>query len=300
MSGPAPKTTPAEATFAVIFSPLAHHFFPDGCVEKDAIYWPERVSHEQVSYDLAKESLTNLRCYAESKGLTPNEMHCVAIVACSTLPRKFEESSKEACYVRSKFVDGTSSVFCALIRECMLPLRCCTGVASNVDKINGDTIVMLLSVADRCDGNGKATVCRFLTLLARNDCLSYDNEGDKCSAMQVLSNLYAIPFSMLSDPIACKDAVRLLHHLTRKRHVVSYRAKCLRDLYASEEEKSSPRKHGPNRCKSKFASVIVLMQLYDKYDPIGCRKFVPRCIRLGGTTMNTFFRGRSSILYVLY
>lgn len=226
--------------FEQAFAPLAHHLFPDGCpleLEELLSIWPSRTNRIAVSDKEARTSITELGRVASRKGLTESQLLAVIVVACETLPK-----SEALGTGRSPLVDGSSKCFRDLI-QCLLP-RCRGSISSAV-------VTRLVGI--QCDSGGKTAVMRFLTLAVRSGLLVGH-------ARQTLSDLYGVMFAWVPDPITCKDAMRLLHALTRRKHVRIDRAQRLSDWYNSS---------------GNLSSIWLLLQLFARYDPKGCGRFFP-------------------------
>jgi hypothetical protein len=148
-------------------------------------------------------------------------------------------------------VDGSSKCFRDLIR-CLLP-SCSRSISS---------AVVTRLVAIQCDSGGKTAVLRFLTLAVRSGSLVG-------RARQTLSDLYGVIFPCVADPDTCKDAVRLLHALTRRKHVRLDRAQRLSDWYNSS---------------GSLSSIWLLLQLFARYDRKGCGRFFPSTRGLLGSS----------------
>ena len=240
-------------TFEQAFAPLAHHVFPDGCPSNEegpdlSSVWPLRTDRSAVPAKLAEASIAHLRRVAGGHGLTQSQMWAVTLVACETLPKI------EASGAGSPLVDGTSKCFRDLVRS-LLPT-----CFSESDKDCGvPSAVVVRLVASRCDALGKVAVLRFLTLAIRNGSLVG-------SARQTLSSLYGAILPLVADPGTCMDAVRLLHAVTRRKHVRVDRGQKLSDWYKGGSD-------------GKLSPIWLLLQLYARYDPEGCGKFFPTSSR---------------------
>lgn len=281
----------SSLTFATAFSPLAAHLFPDGRPDhiRDDVglrylnnAWPERVDRSPITTNAAKAAVRALRDVATEQGLEPAEMFVAAVAACETLPTAGRRTG-------SALVDGTSTYFSAVIR-CLIPRPVASSRLRSAGKycdeiIPCQVISMLLSASsatERCDGRGRSAVLRFLTLALRSGCFR------QIRARQTLACMYALPFRMLSDVHAVGDAVRLLHAITRRKHVKPHRARRVRELYdnaiadakqAAETERiseTSKRSTG----LADFSPLLLLLQLYARYDPEGCGRYFPGGTRL--------------------
>lgn len=246
--------------FEQAFAPLAHHLFPDGCPDHKedlSSIWPSRTDRSAVSAKQARSSITELRRVASLSGLTQGQLWAVTLAACETLPKP------EAVGVGSPLVDGTSKCFRDLVR-CLLPRF------SGEKGIPSAVVVRLVAI--RCDRAGKATVLRFLTLAVRSGSLMGH-------ARQTLSDLYGAIFPWVADPDTCMDAVRLLHAVTRRRHVRVDRAQRLSDWYNGS---------------GNLSSIWLLLQLFARYDPEGCGSFFPSTARgvLGSSAWSRCFQSK--------
>ena len=95
---------------------------------------------------------------------------------------------------------------------------------------------------------------------------------------------------MLHDSTTVADAVRLLHAITRKQHVQKYRARRLREIYNASMDSADRQQWDHDRPwlmgfrKGKpsgpFSSLLLLLQLYARYDPDGCGQHFPHGIKL--------------------
>lgn len=257
-----------KVTFEDAFGPLAHHLFPDGCLENTegpdlSCIWPSRTDRTAVPAKEAQAAISQLR-RVSADGLTQNQMWAVTIVACETLPKTVADGG-----AGSPLVDGTSKCFCALVR-CLLPLKC-----QNDDGNSGiPSAVVMRLVAARCDSLGRIVVLRFLTLAIRSGALLGD-------ARQTLSGLYGTVFAWVADPDTCMDAVRLLHAITRRKHVRVYRAQRLNDWYTGGGDVN-------------MSSIWLLLQLFARYDPEGCGKYFPSSNQnaTGSSAWSRYFKGK--------
>ena len=243
-----------DGTFEQAFAPLAHHLFPDGCLDSAegpdlSSTWPSRTDRRAISAKEALTAISQLQRVASRHGLTQSQLWAVCLAACETLPKT------EASEAGSALVDGTSKCFRDLLR-CMLPRH---------DNDGGiPSAVVMRLVSSRCDSIGRVAVLRFLTLAIRSGTLVG-------KARQTLSNLYGAIFPLVADPRTCMDAVRLLHAMTRRKHVRVDRAQKLCDWYKGGSD-------------SKMSSIWLLLQLFARYDPEGCGDFFPSSRATAGTS----------------
>ena len=243
-------TNPQLTSFSDSFGPLAHHLFPDGCPNESlASVWPVRNHRSTVSHLEAKQGFSVLKQIGHRHGYTTSEMECLAVAACATLPSTGSGS---------RLVDGTSKCFRELLR-CMIPKR--------EERVSVFLVTTLVTV--RCDDLGKAIIVRFLTLCLRNGFLL------DC-ARQRLSSFYTILFSWLP----CADTFRLIHALTRRKHATPDRAKRLRMWY--DESRTSV------ELQKRMAPLWLLLQLFARYDPIGCGKYFSSSKRHSGALSKYF------------
>jgi len=302
-----PQESPES--FSDAFSPLAHHLFPDGTpdyITDDAGQelltdaWPVRTDRTPVTPDSARGSIRSLRLIASERGLTPAEIFVVAVAACATLPHIGRPSG-------SPLIDGTGRAFADIVR-CLVPRPVensntpSSSGSTKEERIPAQVVSMLLSAtaSGRCDARGCAITLRFLTLAVRSGCLRRSREQQRRGARETLSSLYALPFGMLSDAEAVGDAVRLLHAVTRRKHALPHRARRVRALYdeASFRSRNRQSKDGgikpdaetssKNIKSGDFAAVLLLLQLYSRYDPVGCGRYFPSGTRLGSSLSRYF------------
>jgi hypothetical protein len=264
--------------FEQAFAPLAHHLFPDGCPDNTegpelSSIWPLRTDRSAVPAKDALAAIGNLRRVVAS-GLTQGQLWAVTLAACETLPKM------EASGAGSPLVDGTSKCFRDLVR-CLIPRN-----RDDNNNNNGGipSAVVMKLVSSRCDAPGKVTVLRFLTLAVRSGALLPE-------ARQVLSNLYGVILPWVAEPQTCMDTVRLLHAVTRRKHVRVDRAQRLSNWY---------NKGGNDG--NKLSSIWLLLQLYARYDPTGCGKYFPSSSRttMGSGAWSRCFQSKSwvRIVYV--
>ncbi len=165
-------------SFEEVFSPLAHHLFPDGC-PKDELEssistisvskcWPRRCDRSIVSLKDAVLSIANIHQYSQRKGCYPHELLQLCIVACATLaseetPLQLQSSvggrGSSASVSHSELIDGTSYYFIRIL-QCMVPCGSC----KDPECMPPEILRKLLSVAssNKCDTDGKCAVLRFL------------------------------------------------------------------------------------------------------------------------------------------
>ena len=218
-------------SFSEVFSPLADHFFPDGCPllssndvvdDVEAKYlqdaWPLRTAfhrRETVSADAALQAISHIRDYAESHGLDPAEMVAVAFVAVTILPRSRSTQNAIGTVIRSPLQDGSATHFVTLIHS-LLPKN---HNESSDDRRQMDAslpvIFSRLLVAGCCFrgvlGKGGAqqevrqSILRFL-LLAKLYC---DRES---AFMEKKCFPWTVIYQWALHPKTAPDALRLLWH----------------------------------------------------------------------------------------
>ena len=305
-------------SFFEAFAPLAHHLFPDGlpnhitdskCRRYLNDAWPTRADRSPIPPDAAIESIKTLRSFVRHHGgLNPSQIFVVAVAACSTLPTVGRGTG-------TSLIDGTSKAYVEIIR-CMIPAptKEDDGAISNQEqkeeRIPAQVISMILSAtaaSGRCDGRGRQATLRFLTLAVRSGCLRRTrmDANDKGSRETLLS-LYPVIFGMITDAEAVSDAVRLLHAITRRKQAVPHRARRVRSLYdqASARSRKTTGSNDDNSVgKPKqtdtmagststkmggFSSLLLLLELYARYDPVGCGRYFPSGTRLGSNLTKYF------------
>jgi hypothetical protein len=164
-------------SFEEVFSPLAHHLFPDGC-PKDEVEssissisvskcWPRRCDRSIVSLKDAVQSIANIHRYSQRNGCYPHELLQLCIVACATLTSeetpllqsRVLEGLRSASVSHSELIDGTSYYFIRIL-QCMVPCGSC----KDPECMPPEILRKLLSVAssNKCDTDGKCAVVRFL------------------------------------------------------------------------------------------------------------------------------------------
>lgn len=165
-----------RTTFEEVFSPLAHHLFPDGCPKDDfestnttisiSKCWPRRCDRSIVSLKDAIQSISNIHQYSQRNGCYPHELLQLCIVACATLcseeklPLQSRGGGRSSAAVsHSGLMDGTSYYFIRIL-QCMVPSGSCT----DLECVPSEILRKLLSVAssNKCDTDGKCAVLRFL------------------------------------------------------------------------------------------------------------------------------------------
>lgn len=271
-------TVETENKFNSAFSPLAHHLFPDGSpvagreskingnlywkehYELLLSGWPKRTDRRIFSYDEASKSLTDIHQLAVEQGLSKEELVAVATAACVTLPSNVMGSDglfAPSVGAGSKLINGTSSSFVSLIKS-LIPRRS----AQINDLIPGCVVAMLLSCCSSSQSciEIKVVVLRFLILALRSGCFHHLLEAEKNfqSGLDTLSKLYFIPFSMLQNKKTVKDAVQLLHLITLRKHVTKHRFLTLYSIYHKASTQAN---------SNAFSSILLLIDLYTKYDP---------------------------------
>ena len=297
----APKASQGPPkSFSEAFAPLAHHLYPDGLPNhitdiisrtylNDA--WPTRADRSPIPPDAARESVKTLRTFVrEDGGLSPAQIFVVTVAACATLPTVGRGTG-------TSLVDGTSKAYVDIIR-CMVPAP--TKESNEVnnecqqveERIPAQVVAMLLSAtaaSGRCDGRGRAATLRFLTLAVRSGCLRRTIDADRKGSRETLLSLYPVIFGMLTDAEVVSDAVRLLHAITRRKQAVPHRARRVRSLYdqASARSRQTPDTSGSNKMGD-FSSLLLLLELFARYDPVGCGRYFPSGTRLGSNLTRYF------------
>ena len=297
----APKVSQGPPkSFSEAFAPLAHHLHPDGLPNHitDTISrrylndaWPTRADRSPIPPDVARESIKTLRTFArEDSGLSPAQIFVMTVAACATLPTVGRGTG-------TSLVDGTSKAYVDIIR-CMVPAPTKeNNVVDNEsqqveERIPAQVVAMLLSAtaaSGRCDGRGRAATLRFLTLAVRSGCLRRTTDADRKGSRETLLSLYPVIFGTLTDAGAVGDAVRLLHAITRRKQALPHRARRVRSLYdqASARSRQTPDTSGSNKM-GKFSSLLLLLELFARYDPAGCGRYFPSGTRLGSNLTRYF------------
>jgi hypothetical protein len=315
----APKVSQGPPkSFAEAFAPLAHHLFPDGLPSHitDSTgrrylnnAWPTRADRSPIKPEAARESIKTLRPFVRGHGgLNLAQIFVVAVAACSTLPTVGRGTG-------TSLVDGTSKAYVDIIR-CIIPSPTTENddarskQQENEERIPAQVISMLLSAtaaSGRCDGRGRAATLRFLTLAVRSGCLrrTIIVGADPRGPRETLLSLYPVIFGMLTDAETVNDAVRLLHAITRRKQAVPHRAQRVRSLYdqASARSRKATDSSGANTVKGSksndankgssnkmggFSSLLLLLELYARYDPVGCGRYFPSGTRLGSNLTQYF------------
>ena len=311
-------TASAPKSFSEAFAPLAHHLFPDGLPNhitdnagrrylNDA--WPTRADRSPIPPDAAKESIKTLRSFVRHYGgLNPAQIFVVAVAACSTLPTIGRGTG-------TSLIDGTSKAYVEIIR-CMIPAPtkedddAISDQQQNEERIPAQVISMILSAtaaSGRCDGRGRQETLRFLTLAVRSGCLRRTRtDANGKGSRETLLSLYPVIFGMITDAEAVSDAVRLLHAITRRKQAVPHRARRVRSLYdqasarsrktadlneANSVGESKRSDTGGSNASNKmggFSSLLLLLELYARYDPAGCGRYFPSGTRLGSNLTKYF------------
>lgn len=255
------------ASFAEAFGPLAHHLFPDGCPQDDLREeWPQRLDRTPVSSGQTKASISgSLPRFAHQHGLTSKQLSCVALAACSTLALKETKSVGEG----SPLVDGTSHYFRSIVVQCLLPNH----GAAEAAVVEPFVVEMLLTVP--CDMQGRAVALRFLTMAVRSGLLVGP-------ARRVLSSFYyGVVLWWMQDVDLCADAMRLLHAVTRRKHVRLDRAQRLSEWYQESLQKTKA-------LQKRVGPLWLMLQLYARYDPQGCGRFFPTNRKVGTSISRLF------------
>ena len=235
-----------HASFQATFAPLAHHLFPDGCpCSSLAACWPRRSDRSTVPASAAKSAIHDLRTRAlmEGKRLSTLELSAVIHSACATLGRNGHEQQQQT-NLKSPLVDGTTRWFCTIVKTCLFPDETAT--------LSADALELLVCKVP-ADEKGPIAVLRFLTLLVRSG-----------TARGVFDLWYDVLLQHTNNPKIAPDAVRLLHAITRKRHVRPYRAQKLQRWYNESRDKKE---------KQQIGALWVLLQLYGRLSK--CGQFVP-------------------------
>ena len=261
-------------SFGEAFAPLAYHLFPDGCpssVVKDV--WPQPPLGNQnptqkqtrtiISSNEALVAIKNLQSFGKSLGFESSQQDAMVVAACATLvlPTTNNDSFDydEAVVQRSKLRDGTSLYFRTLLRATLPRPQ---------QPMSKDCLLKLLSTLRQLHSRESrqikdsdtlmAMICifQYLTLHVRNGALPGD-------ARQTLSSMYAVLLPLAMTAGLCADAVRLLHAITRRKHVRVDRARRLREFLG----------RCPTEQQVNVAPLWLLLQLYATYDPEGCGPF---------------------------
>jgi len=272
-------------SFAEAFSPLAYHLYPDGCPpppssssssnrSRYSEVWPSRKNRSVVSTKDAMASIKQLQKRGKYVGYQVAQQDAIVLLACATLGISLSSSSsspsppsppeEQGLVQQSKLRDGTSLYFRQLLRI-VLPQQ--------HQSISKYTVLKLLSIlcstataaaaADRIDNLGRTCIIQFLTLAIRNGAV-------KREARQTISSMYAMIFSLVfrTESLCAADVVRLLHAITRQRHVHVYRAQRIYEFLVSKSTDSDE-----GRTNRSYAPLWLLLQLYANYDPQGCGKY---------------------------
>ena len=261
-------------SFEEAFGPLAYHLFPDGCPSQKQhdknlqSVWPPPKSRAVVSSKEALAAIKYLCRLAKRHGFSSSEQEALTVAACATLPQiqemQHQQVPKSSSSSTKSFVventplrDGSSQHFRTLLRS-VLP--------KPDHRVSSFVVLTLVSALPRLDSLGKNCVLQFLTLTTRMGALSAE-------ARQTLSSLYSVSFHWAMEGDVCGDAVRLLHAITRRTHVRVYRAKRLYEFY--HQFRGSDQQYN-------YSPLLLLLQLYARYDPEGCGEYFPQRQRRGG------------------
>ena len=274
--------------------------------------WPTRADRSPIPPDAARDSIKTLRSFVRHHGgLNPAQIFVVAVAACSTLPMVGHGTG-------TSLIDGTSKAYVEIIR-CMIPAPTkeeddgISDQQQNEERIPAQLISMILSAtaaSGRCDGRGRQATLRFLTLAVRSGCLRRTRMGaNGKGSRETLLSLYPVIFGMITDAEAVSDAVRLLHAITRRKQAVPHRARRVRSLYdqASARSRKTATSTGSDEANSVgeskradirgnnvsnkmggFSSLLLLLELYARYDPAGCGRYFPSGTRLGSNLTKYF------------
>ena len=267
-----PRPTDDVPSFGEAFAPLAYHLFPDGCpssVVKDA--WPQPIGNQNltqnqtrtiVSSNEALVSIKHLQCLGKSLGFENSQQDAMVVAACATLVLPTANDSLDsdpAVVQRSKLRDGTCLYFRTLLRTTLpqpqqpMSRHCLLKVLSTLRHLHSSDS---RQIHDSDTLMAMICILQHLTLHVRNGALSGE-------ARQTLSSMYAVLLPLAMTAGLCEDAVRLLHAITRRKHVRVDRARRLREFWVK----------CPTEQQVNFAPLWLLSQLYATYDPDSCGPF---------------------------
>eukprot|EP00978_Attheya_sp_CCMP212_P026348 scaffold86484_cov45-Attheya_sp.AAC.5 len=274
-----------EASFESVFGPLAHHLFPEGAGPAKCVACPTDAAlvrdvwrsmaisrgRSVVSADEARAAIVQLRTniiVRSNGGLQPGQLLAVALCAVATLP----SSCVGGVGGGSRLVDGTCTCFVDLI-QCLIPQpQQPQNHHENNPQVPASVILLLVSAMGRCpDHLGKVAVFRWFTLCVRTGCLRSPSSTASSSSAR-------------EEPAVRSDAVRLLHAMTRRRHVQVHRAQRLRTWYleGTNSQKTRGTSRNSNSNNNSTQPLLLLLQLYAQYDPDGCGRYFTHTTRLGG------------------